>query len=185
MTSCNLETEDNVPELFQNGSSCGKIQQQQARSSRSSSFASETESVGNMNDSLSYDRVSNFENNNTDDVQNGFHDYLGDLPVSILTKEQRKSLGHLLDRPRPLGGDALELAGKLFPRTSSDTMYSIQKRKEPTMYLLEKYAKEKKDQATISGLVDIAVSMRRLDVVKELLQAAQGISLFLAVFLIH
>ncbi len=101
-------------------------------------------------------------------------DELKKLPLSILTDRQRKSLGNLLDRRRPLGGDFEDLAGNLFPDLNNDKLFKIEKQKHPTVYLLRKFENEKKDQATIFRLVEIAYSMRRLDVVKLLMNAAKG-----------
>ncbi len=104
---------------------------------------------------------------------NGIFEQLKSLSIKKLTQEQRKSLGSLLDCKQPLGGDYEGLAGHLFPGLNQYDLARLEKERSPTVYLLKKYEKEN-PQANLFRLVEISLEMRRLDVIKELLEDAKG-----------
>eukprot|EP00794_Sanderia_malayensis_P018172 gene18172-19986_t len=110
----------------------------------------------------------------SDDSFDDLIEVLDSMKISSLTQKDRKSLGNLLDRRGPFERDYVGLASSLFPELISDKLFKIEKQKSPTAYLLKKYENEKKDQATLLRLVEIAFAMPRLDVVKLLVNVAQG-----------
>ena len=111
------------------------------------------------------------------DTLRSLKEYCGEVPVSILSQKQRNRLGELLDRERPagIGGDCLDLASRLFPQKCNDELLlKISKQKKPTAHVLDKFCKDMGPQATMFALIDVFISMKRLDVVQILLKASKG-----------
>ena len=101
-------------------------------------------------------------------------DRLQDILLSSLDKKCLTSLGKKLDVDRPvgLGRNYLELASRLFPEKSNDSLHSdLRNIPHPTSFLIQKFCKEKGQQATVFTLVEALFGMRRLDAIQDILHA--------------
>jgi len=104
-------------------------------------------------------------------------DRLQDTLLECLSEKCISNLGHKLDFERPvgMGGNYLDLASRLYPEKSNDTLKSnLRKRNHPTTYLIKKFCKEKRQQATVFKLVEALFGMRRLDAIEDILHTFES-----------
>ena len=114
---------------------------------------------------------------NDDEISQSFvlqpiKDILQDAPLECLSDKCIGNLGRAFDFERPvgLGGNYLDLASRLFPAESNDSLKSnLRQRKHPTTYLIKKYCKENLQQATVFKLAEALLGMKRLDVIEDIL----------------
>ena len=131
------------------------------------------------------DNMDEFEgnlNDNEDEVSKLYalqpiKERLQDKPLSSLPEKCVVLLGEKLDIERPVGlaGNYLDLASRLFPdKTNESLKFNLRKRKYPTSHLIQKYCKTKGQQATVFKLVEALYEMRRLDAIQTILQSFES-----------
>ena len=121
-------------------------------------------------------------NSNDDEFSSAFalqpiRDRLQEMPLSNLDENCMRIIGMKLDIERPvgLGGNYLDLASRLFPEKSNDSLKSdLRRRKCPTSHIIKKYRKEKGQQATVVKMIEALFKMRRLDVIQDVLNALEN-----------
>ena len=104
-------------------------------------------------------------------------DRLEHISLECLSEKCIANLGHKLDFERPvgMGGNYLDLASRLFPEKSNDSLKSkLRQRKHPTTYLIKKFCKEKRQQATVFKMIEALFGMRRLDAIEDILHTFEG-----------
>lgn len=111
---------------------------------------------------------------------------LQDIPLSSLDEKCLSTLRKKLDIDRPEGRNYLELASRLFPEKSYDSLlYDVRKMPSPTSYLVRKLCKEKGQQATVFTLVEALFGMGRFDAIQDILRSfeSNGYSIRIVTFL--
>jgi len=118
---------------------------------------------------------------NDDEISQSFvlqpvKDILQDAPLECLSDKCIEKLGRILDFERPVGvgGNYLDLASRLFPDESNDSLKSnLRQRRHPTVYLIKKFCKENLQQATTFKLAEALFAMGRLDAIEDILVSLQ------------